>query len=133
MHGRYEKCLQYFDWKTWRKELFGRTRHWWEDHVILDLRDIGREVVEYMHLTQDRDQWRDLVITVLSLLLFLAPQSSLGLGLLHKIRLNFFEASQQFSFLHGRFVSPTFNPHPGGPGFCIYIPQRQGLGLHKRR
>jgi hypothetical protein len=29
----------------------------------------------------------------------LAPQPSLGLGLLLKIRLNFLEASQQFSFL----------------------------------
>jgi hypothetical protein len=59
-------------------------------------------------------------------ILSLAPQPSLGLGLLHKIRLNFVEASQQFSFLKGRVVSPTPNPHPGGPGLCIYIPQRQG-------
>jgi hypothetical protein len=29
----------------------------------------------------------------------LAPQPSLGLGLLHKIQLNFLEAFQQFSFL----------------------------------
>jgi hypothetical protein len=60
------------------------------------------------------------------LLLSLAPQPSLGLGLLHKIRLNFLEASQQFSFLQGRVVSPTPNPHPGGPGLCIYILQRKG-------
>jgi hypothetical protein len=59
------------------------------------------------------------------LLLSLAPQPSLGLGLLHKIRLNFLEASQQFSFLQIR-VNPTTNPRPGGPGLCIYIPQRQG-------
>jgi hypothetical protein len=49
-------------------------------------------------------------------LLSLVPQPSLGLGLLHKIRLNFLEASQQFSFLEDRFVSPTPNPHSGGPG-----------------
>jgi hypothetical protein len=60
------------------------------------------------------------------LLLSLAPQPSLGLGLLHKIRLNFLEASHQFSFSQGRVVSLTPNPHPGGPGLCIYIPQRQG-------
>jgi hypothetical protein len=59
-------------------------------------------------------------------LLSFAPQPSLVLGLLHKIRLNFLEASQQFSFLQGRVVSPTPNPHPGGPDLCIYIPQRQG-------
>jgi hypothetical protein len=57
--------------------------------------------------------------------LSLAPQPSLGLGLLHKIRLSFLEASQQFSILQGRVVSPTPNSHPGGPDLCIiYIPQR---------
>jgi hypothetical protein len=61
-----------------------------------------------------------------SLLLSLAPQPSLGLGLLLKIRLNFLEASQQFSFSQSRVVSPTPNLHRGGPGLCIYIPQRQG-------
>jgi hypothetical protein len=29
-------------------------------------------------------------------------------------------------FLQVRVVSPTPNPHPGGPGLYIYIPQRQG-------
>jgi hypothetical protein len=28
-------------------------------------------------------------------------------------------------FLQGRVVSPTPNPHPGRPGLCIYILQRQ--------
>jgi hypothetical protein len=67
-----------------------------------------------------RSQWHTF------LLLSLAPQPNLGLGLLQKIRLNFLEASQQFSFLQGRVVSPTLNPHPGVPGLFIYIPQRQG-------
>jgi hypothetical protein len=62
----------------------------------------------------------------LLLLLSLAPQHSLGLGLFHKIWLNFLEVPQQFSFLQGRVVSPTPNPHPGGSGLCIYIPQREG-------
>jgi hypothetical protein len=63
---------------------------------------------------------------LLILPLSLAPQPSLGPDLLHKIRLNFLEDSQQFSFLEGRVVSPTPNPHSGGPGLCIYIPQRKG-------
>jgi hypothetical protein len=29
-------------------------------------------------------------------------------------------------FFIGRVVIPTTNPHPGGPGLCIYIPQKQG-------
>jgi hypothetical protein len=65
-------------------------------------------------------------IYYLIFLLPVAPQPSLDLGLLHNIQLNFLEASQQFSFLQGRVVSPTSNPHPGGPGLCIYITQRQG-------
>jgi hypothetical protein len=53
---------------------------------------------------------------ILLLLLSLAPQPSLGLDLLHKIWLNFLEAFQQLSFLQGRFVILTPNPHPRGPG-----------------
>jgi hypothetical protein len=60
------------------------------------------------------------------LLLSLAPQPSLGLGLLLKIQLNFLEASEKCSFLQGRVVRPMPNPHPGGPSLCIYIPQKQG-------
>jgi hypothetical protein len=52
-------------------------------------------------------------------LLSLAPQPSVGLRLLHKIWLNFLEASQQFSFLQGRVVSPMPNLHPGGPGLRV--------------
>jgi hypothetical protein len=66
------------------------------------------------------------LLLLLLLLLSLAPQLSLSLSLLHKIQLNFLEASQQFSFLQGRIFIPTPNPHAGGPGLCIYIPQRQG-------
>jgi hypothetical protein len=51
----------------------------------------------------------------------LAPQPSLGLGLLHKIRLNFLEASQQFSFLQVKVVSSTPNPHPGGISKLLYF------------
>jgi hypothetical protein len=36
----------------------------------------------------------------------------------------FLEGFSTIFFLRGRVVSPTPNPHPGGPGLCIYIPQR---------
>jgi hypothetical protein len=38
----------------------------------------------------------------------------------------FFGGFSTIFFLQGRVVSSTPNPHPGGPGLCIYIPQRQG-------
>jgi hypothetical protein len=80
------------------------------------------------HLQQARYESYHLSFLPLILLLSLAPQLSLGLGLLHKIRLNFLEASQEFSFLQGRVVSPTPNPHPRGPGLCIiYIPRPNNI------
>jgi hypothetical protein len=84
----------------------------------------------YHHLSvtcRDTSRISDQLFLLLLLLLSLALLLSLGLGLLHKILLNFLEASQKFSFfLQGRAVSPTPNPHPGGPGLCTYIPQRKG-------
>jgi len=29
----------------------------WEDNILIALRKIGWEVVDWMHLAQDRDQW----------------------------------------------------------------------------
>jgi hypothetical protein len=38
----------------------------WEDNIGMDLREVGREVVEeWTHLNRDRDQWRVLVNTVM--------------------------------------------------------------------
>jgi hypothetical protein len=53
-----------------------------------------------------------IIIIIIIIIISLAPQPSLGLGLLHKILLNFLEASQQFSFLQGRVVSPRPIPIP---------------------
>jgi hypothetical protein len=38
-----------------------------EDNIKMDLREIGWEVVDWMHLAQVRDQWWDLVNTVMNL------------------------------------------------------------------
>jgi hypothetical protein len=48
------------------KGSFRRPRHRWED-TIMDLMEIRWEAVEWMHLAQDRDHWRALVNTVMSL------------------------------------------------------------------
>jgi hypothetical protein len=34
-----------------------RPKHRWEDNIKMDLREIGWEGVDWMHLAQDRDQW----------------------------------------------------------------------------
>jgi len=43
------------------KRPLGRTRHNWEDNIRMDLMKIGREGMDWMHLDQDKDQWRAVV------------------------------------------------------------------------
>jgi hypothetical protein len=38
-----------------------------ENNIIMDLREIGWEDVDWTHLAQDRDQWRTVVNTVMGL------------------------------------------------------------------
>jgi len=49
----------------WNRTLL-RSRRGWEDGIKIDLRRIGWEVVEWIHLVQNRDQCRDLVNTVMN-------------------------------------------------------------------
>jgi hypothetical protein len=44
-----------------------RHRCRWEDNIRTDLRETGWEGVDWMDLAQDRDQWRDLMNTVMNL------------------------------------------------------------------
>jgi hypothetical protein len=32
-------------------------RHRWEDNIIMDVREVGWDVVDWMQLGQDRDRW----------------------------------------------------------------------------
>jgi hypothetical protein len=48
----------------WQRPL-GRPRHRWEDNIRMDLGEIW-EVVDWMHLAQDRDQWRAVLNTVMN-------------------------------------------------------------------
>jgi hypothetical protein len=49
------------------KRPLGRLRRRWEDGSRMDLREIGWGGVEWIHLAQDRDQWRALVNAVMNL------------------------------------------------------------------
>jgi hypothetical protein len=51
---------------VWRRPL-GRPRRRLEDDIKMDFREIGFEDVDWIHLAQDRDTWRALVDTVMSL------------------------------------------------------------------
>jgi hypothetical protein len=45
----------------------GRPRRRWEENNKMDRREIGLGDVDWIHLAQDRDRWRALVNTVMSL------------------------------------------------------------------
>jgi hypothetical protein len=48
------------------KRPLGRSRHRWEDNIRMDLREIGWGGMDWIHLAQDRGQWRALVNTVMT-------------------------------------------------------------------
>jgi len=49
------------------KILVERPRRRWEDNIKMDVREVGWEGVDWMHLDQDRDQWWALVKTVMNI------------------------------------------------------------------
>jgi ribosome biogenesis protein Nip4 len=60
MRNLYSVCR-----KTEGKSPLVRPRGKWDDNVRMYLREIGREVVNWMHLTQVRYLWRAVVNTVM--------------------------------------------------------------------
>jgi hypothetical protein len=66
-HRGDEKCIQNFGRKTWSVKTAGSPMSRWEDNIRMDVREIGWKVVGWMHLAQDRDQWRGFVQTVMDL------------------------------------------------------------------
>jgi hypothetical protein len=44
--------------KPEEKRLFGRPRRRCEDNIRMDLRELGWEDEDWIHLAQDRDQWQ---------------------------------------------------------------------------
>jgi hypothetical protein len=43
--------------KPEEKRALRRPRSRWEDNITMDLREIGWEDVDWIHLAHDRDQW----------------------------------------------------------------------------
>jgi hypothetical protein len=55
-----------FWWTPKGKRPLGRPRRRWENNIKIE-REIGWGGVDWIHLAQDRDQWRALVKTVMNL------------------------------------------------------------------
>jgi hypothetical protein len=58
--------IQCFGSKSEGKRPLGRPRRRWEDNIRMDLMEIWLEAVDWMHMAQDRDRWRDLLNTVVN-------------------------------------------------------------------
>jgi hypothetical protein len=54
-------------WRPEGKRPLGRPRRRWEDNIKMDLREIGIDGVNWIHVAQDRVQWRACVNTVMNL------------------------------------------------------------------
>jgi hypothetical protein len=49
------------------KRRLGMPRRRWVDNIKMDLREIGWDGVDWIHMAQDRGQWKALVNTVINL------------------------------------------------------------------
>jgi hypothetical protein len=54
-------------WKPVGKRQLGRSRRRWEDNIRMDFWGIVWDGMDWMHLAQDRDQWKAVVNTVMNL------------------------------------------------------------------
>jgi hypothetical protein len=48
------------------KRQWGRPRHRWVDNIKVVLREVGWGSMDWTYLSQDRDQWRAIVDTVMN-------------------------------------------------------------------
>jgi hypothetical protein len=64
-----ERCIQGLVGKRERKRPLERPRCKWEDHIKMDLQEVGWAggCMYWIDLTQGRDRWRVLVNTVMNL------------------------------------------------------------------
>jgi hypothetical protein len=72
--GEERKVYKVMVGKPKGKRPLGRPRRRWEDGIRMDLKEIGLGGVDWIRLSQDRDQWRAVVIAVMNLRV-LAPRS----------------------------------------------------------
>jgi hypothetical protein len=65
--GRDKNAYNIYVGKAEGKRRLGSHRRRLEDNIRIYLRETGREVVDWMHLARDMDQWQDHVIKVTNL------------------------------------------------------------------
>jgi hypothetical protein len=66
MNGEKRNAYRTLLGKPEGKRPLGTPRHRWMDNIKMNLREIGLDGMEWIHLAQDRDQWRSLVNTAMN-------------------------------------------------------------------
>jgi len=64
--GKMRHVYKTLVWIHEEKRSLGTLSCGWKDHIKMDLRKIGWEDVDWMHVTNDKDQWRALINTVMN-------------------------------------------------------------------
>jgi hypothetical protein len=62
-NGEKMHAYRIFEGKPEGKRPLGRPRRRWANNIKMDLRETELDGMDWIHLTQDRDQWRALVTT----------------------------------------------------------------------
>jgi hypothetical protein len=65
--GEMRYACSIFVEKSERRRPLGKHSHRWEDNIIINFRKIVWEIVDWIHLIQDRDKWRAPVNIILNL------------------------------------------------------------------
>jgi hypothetical protein len=66
MWDRRENCTRFLWGSPKERDPLGRLRHRWEVGIRMDLREIGWDGVEWIHLAVDRDCWQAFVKMVMN-------------------------------------------------------------------
>jgi hypothetical protein len=66
-HGEIRNAYQMLVGKTEGKRPLGRLRSRLQDNIRMDFREIVWKGADWIHLAQERDQWRALMNTVMNL------------------------------------------------------------------
>jgi hypothetical protein len=66
-HGEEKECIKDSGQKARKKRPLGRRTHKLEYNIKMDVREIGWDDMEWIHLAQDREYWRSLVNMVINL------------------------------------------------------------------
>jgi hypothetical protein len=66
-NGEEAECIRILVGKPEGKRPLGRPIRRWEDNIKMNLREIGRDGMDWIDVAQVRDQWRVLVNTAMNL------------------------------------------------------------------